>query len=186
MQVINTYLSLQFDRCIEISDETCQSQILYPTYAPAAIVYTNELSVEIETITRLLDPLNPCRGFSTYMMCTYRFPACNATTGKVIPLCLEACPDINSVIELCTREFFYNNPDYPFINQLLNSFSCESQSYLNFPLQYIETDSIECVDFSKYVCTNTQYIHYNDTYIICQTSENHLTVCMYVLVKAPL
>ena len=146
-------------RCIEIPDETCLSQITYSSYAPAAIVYTDELSNEIRTILRQLDPLNSCRGFLTFVMCAHRFPACNATTGRILPLCIADCPDINEIVAHCTMEF-YMNSDYPLTFQLFDSFACESLSYLNFPLQYIETDPNECTEFSKYIIRNClQRIH---------------------------
>ena len=126
---------------------------MYSSYAPAATVYTDELSNEIQTILRQLDPLNSCRGFLTFVMCARRFPACNATTGRILPLCIADCPVINEIIAQCTMEFYMSSTDYPLTFQLFNSFTCEL-SYINFPLQYIETDPNECIELSKYIIRN--------------------------------
>ena len=149
----DTLLSLQFDRCIEIPDETCRSQISYSYYAPNAIVFTPELSNEFQAIIPQMNLLDPCRGYLTYVMCAHKFPACNDTTDRLIPVCLAACSSLTQIIQECSGSFFFiNDPDYPLTNELTNSFSCEARSYINFPRQYIETDPNDCIEFSKYVC----------------------------------
>ena len=114
-------------------------------------MYTDELSNEFQTIIRQLNQLDACRGHLTYVMCLRRFPACNDTTGRLTPLCLTDCPTFGNTITIdeCSGSFFINNQDFPLINELVNSVSCEPESYINFPRQYIGNASNECVVFSK-------------------------------------
>ena len=82
------------------------------------------------------------------MICVFRFPACNPETGMILPICPELCPTVDDIVMQCSLEFFRGNPDFPNINQLLDTFVClEPETYYNFPEQYIATD--ECTAFSK-------------------------------------
>ena len=82
----------------------------------------------------------------------FRFPACNATTGRILPICPDVCSFVDAVVMPCTNGFFRNNPDFPAVNQLLDAFVClEPQSYYNFPSQYIETDPNDCLKICKYI-----------------------------------
>ena len=83
----------------------------------------------------------------------FRYPACNDTTGKILPICPDICDLVDQVVGLCTEsQFFRNNPKFPAVNHLLDTFVClEPQSYYNFPAQYIETDPNECSGFCKYI-----------------------------------
>ena len=89
----------------------------------------------------------------------YRFPSCNATTGRILPICPDVCSFVDAVVELCDG-FLRNNPDFPAVNRLLDEFVCiEPQSYYNFPSQYIETDPNDCLNISKYIATFVNYMH---------------------------
>ena len=134
--------------------ETCLSQIPYSFYAPAAMMFTDQLSEEIRTIIRRLDASDPCRGYITYVMCAHRFPACNATTGLLLPLCPTVCPNLINIVETCSSEYFIGDPNFPAMNQLFSTFICtDPESYYTFPRlnQYVDTDPSNCIRFSKYV-----------------------------------
>ena len=87
------------------------------------------------------------------MICVFRYPACNATTGKILPICRDICGLVDTFVGQCTEsQFFRHNPDFPTVNHLLDTFVClEPQSYYNFPAQYIETDPNDCSGFCKYI-----------------------------------
>jgi len=129
------------------SGEPCLLQLSNSFYAPATFDYTEELSLEI----RNLDPLNNCTGFITTMICIFRFPACNPSTGKTLPICTSICDSVDSIAKQCLLEYFGNNTEFPVVNQLLSAFRChEPQTYINFPLQYIETDDPDdCSEFGE-------------------------------------
>ena len=84
----------------------------------------------------------------------FRFPACNETRGTILPICHNYCDFVDLVVNRCTSqhfEIFINNPEFPAVNQLLDTFEClEPQSYYNFPAQYIETDPNICSGFCEY------------------------------------
>ena len=123
---------------------------MYTYYAPAVFEVTDELFSEIQAILIGLDPLSPCRIFFSTLTCTLRFPACNGTTGKILPVCPEQCPTIDAIEMECSVEYFRNNSDFPAVNQLLDTTAClEPQMYYNLPAQYIATDPNDCIRFSK-------------------------------------
>ena len=142
-----------FNSCIAIpGDETCLPQLPYSFYAPNTFDLTNKLFREIQIILGELDPFNDCRRFINSVVCVLRFPACNATSGRILPICPDLCSFIDGVIiARCSSEFFANNPNFSAVNDLLNRFEClQPQSYYNFPAQYIENASVECSNFCKY------------------------------------
>ena len=97
-----------------------------------------------------LDPFNACRVFITTVICVFRFPACNDTTGTILPICSSLCPTVDAIVMECSLEFFRNNSDFPAVNELLDTFVClEPQTYYNFPAQYIDTE--QCSAFGKYI-----------------------------------
>ena len=82
-----------------------------------------------------------CRAFISIVICVFGFPACNPTTGRILPICRNRCPIVDLIVAQCSEEFFIDNPEFPAVNRLLDTFVCrEPQSYYNFPIQYIETD----------------------------------------------
>ena len=99
-----------------------------------------------------LDPLDTCRIFISTLICVFKYPACNDTTGKVLPICPGICTIVDDIVNLCTEsQFFRRNPDFPAVNDFLDTFVClEPQSYYNFPVQYIETNPNDCSGFCKY------------------------------------
>ena len=105
-------------------------------------------------IIRQLDPLNPCRGYITYVMCVRRFSACNVTTGRLLPLCLTVCPTIDSIIEQCSNEF-----SDPAVSQVISRFQCQDlQSMYNFPLQYVSTNPNDCIELGKCIIIDDIYV----------------------------
>ena len=140
---------LYLHRCIEIpTEETCLSLIPYTHYAPDTFEFTEELSNEFNQIIERFEPFNPCRTIILGAICVYRYPACNATTGLLLPVCTEICPDVMSAIRDCSLESF----DYVYVSQTLNAFDCtQPQTYFTeFPSYYIETDPDECAVFGKH------------------------------------
>ena len=98
-----------------------------------------------------MDPLDFCRVFISTVYCVFEYPACNDTTGKILPICPDICGLVDGVVNQCTEsQFFRHNPNFPAVNHLLDTFVClEPQSYYNFPAQYIETDPNDCSGFCK-------------------------------------
>ena len=103
------------------------------------------------------DPFDTCTVFITAVTCVYRFPPCDPTTGRLLPICHQQCPDIESNIEECSPETL---EDYPSVSRLLDSFVClEPQSYImNLPQQYIETDTSQCSELGKYTYVCMGYV----------------------------
>ena len=155
--LVITYKCLSIYSCTEIpSVETCLPQLQSSFYAPGTFDSTGQVFSEFQEIIRRLDPLDICRAFISTVICVFRFPACNETRGTILPICRDICGLVDGIVNQCTEEqFFRNNPDFPAVNQLLDTFVCsEPQSYYNFPIQYIETDPNICSGFCKYI-----YIH---------------------------
>lgn len=145
-------------RCIEIpSDHICLILVPYSYYTPDTLGYSDEVINEFEDVITQYDPFDSCRTFATALTCVYTFPACNPTTGRVVPICPELCPDIRSNIEECAL----GSPEnYPSLNSLYDSFVCtDPQTYfMNVPLQYIENDTSNCSALGKYtVCILIRY-----------------------------
>ena len=90
-----------------------------------------------------------------------RFPACNETRGTILPICRNICDFVDMVVSQCISQQFLNNPEFPAVNRLLDTFEClEPQSYYNFPAQYIETDPNICSGFCEYAyAAMHMYIH---------------------------
>ena len=140
--------------CIEVPEEdTCRPQLQNSHYAPETFDSTGQVFREFQDIIRELDPLDFCRVFISTVICVFRYPACNDTTGKILPICPDICGLVDGVVNQCTEsQFFRHNPDFPAVNHLLDTFVClEPQSYYNFPAQYIETDPNDCSGFCKYI-----------------------------------
>ena len=128
-------------------------QLGYSHYAPSTFEDADALFDEIENLIRQLDDLNLCRAFFSTVICVFSFPACNPITGRILPICSNRCGVVNFVIGECSLEFFRNDPEFPNVNRLLDTFVCdEPESYYNFPLQYIETmDPSDCISIGWYI-----------------------------------
>ena len=100
-----------------------------------------------------MDPLDVCSSLLYTVNCVLKYPACKATTGKILPICQTFCGAVDNFVDICTEsQFFRNNSDFPIVNHLLDTFVClDPQSYYNFPAQYIETDPNDCIGFCKYI-----------------------------------
>lgn len=125
-------------------------------YAPGIFEVTDELFSEIQTVIGELDPSSPCRALITTMICVLTFPACNSTSGMILPICPDQCPTLDAIIEECSLESFRNNPDFSAVNELLDTIVClEPQTYYNIPAQYIATSN-NCIQLqiSKYVASH--------------------------------
>ena len=152
--MLNNIIIFLYNSCIKISpEETCLPQLENLFYAPTTISSSGQVFSEFQDIIREMDPLDVCRAFISTIICVFRFPACNPTTGRILPICPDICGLVDTVVGLCTEsQFFRNNPEFPAVNELLDTFIClEPQSYYNFPAQYIETDPNDCSGFCKYI-----------------------------------
>ena len=139
-------------RCNPVPDETCISLIPYTHYVPGSNTFTEELGTEITEIISEFEPFDDCRVFSVVVLCQYRYPACDPTTGTLFPICTELCPTVDSNIQNCALESY---DEYPAVGVLFTTFECsEPETYLmNIPPQYISNSSV-CTPLSKcMLCT---------------------------------
>ena len=138
-------------RCVPVPDETCTALITYTDYTPNTLRFPEEFSREFVQLIGEFGPFDECRAFITAIACLLRYPACNSTTGVLLPLCHEFCASIDSNMENCAPESYDN---YPTLSVLINTVECtETETYLvNIPPQYISNDSTVCAEFGKSVC----------------------------------
>ena len=141
-------------RCIEILDDTCLTLIPYYThYTPDVFGFTEELTYEFTQLIEEYPPFDECRAFITVVSCLNRFPACDNATGRLLLICDEICPFIDSSIQTCDPG--HNN--YPSVRAFLNSYDCSKpETYLAYvpPLlpQYVSNDVPVCTGLGKCVC----------------------------------
>ena len=75
------------------------------------------------------------------------YPACNASTNKLIPICPSQCLSIDIHITQCSLDLL--NFNFPLLKDILNTIDCdEPETYHPFPSQYIDTTSTDCVMLS--------------------------------------
>ena len=137
-------------RCIPVPDETCTTLVPYTHYTPNSNTFTEELGREVTEIISEYEPFDECRAFSVAVLCEYRYPACDPTTGTLFPLCPELCPAINSNVQNCALESY---EEYPTVLELFTAFECtDPETYLmNVPPKYISNSSF-CTPLSKCLC----------------------------------
>lgn len=81
-----------------------------------------------------------------------RFPACSDSMTTIVPICESQCLMIDLQIAQCLLYLEHNmlNQDFSLVVDLLRKIECdEPETYYNFPPQYFETNSSECLMLSK-------------------------------------
>lgn len=148
--------------CIKSPPEDfCFTALSSTYYAPGTLginVNLDDLTDEVKRI-RNLPEFTVCLELINTLDCIIRYPACNANTQKLIPICQSQCLLIDAQIPQCLL-YLENNflmTDFPSVEELLRSVECDDpESYYNFPSHYIETNSTDCLMISK---------HHMDTYV---------------------
>ena len=148
--------------CINLPQQNyCSTIITYDHYAPGTLWISanpHDLNDEIQQIDELAE-FTMCGDLLHLLNCVIGYPACRTNTYKLIPICRSQCTVINLQIRQCIlcMEMNTNSSDYLLAKNLLNSFECDDpKTYYNFPLQYVETNSDDCITLSKFY--NTLYI----------------------------
>ena len=111
----------------------------------------NDLNDEIRQINELME-FTTCGELLNTLNCVVRYPACSTDTEKLIPICQSQCLLIDVQIKQCLINLEDNFPgsDFPLVKNLLRSIECdEAGTYYNFPFQYIEANSSNCLMLSK-------------------------------------
>jgi len=65
------------------------------------LTFIPEILRELQIIVDTLQQSELCTHFIRVLFCIYNFPPCDSTTSEALPICLEKCPEINSVLEEC-------------------------------------------------------------------------------------
>lgn len=87
-----------------------------------------------------------CNEFLSLFNCTVRYPACNANTSKVLPICPSQCSQVELRKAQCVV-LLDKYSDFQMVKGLLNTFECdEPGTYYNFHRSYI--DSSDCIMLS--------------------------------------
>ena len=140
-------------RCEEISEQSCSTDVTNTHYAPGYSILINnsyaDLIAEINRIQRDQIPgAGGCSQLLDALSCVIRWPACNTDFEQLIPICETQCPTINRQIMQCLMNL--PSADFPLVTSVFSEFECTSpESYYNFPSQYIEEFSINCLMISK-------------------------------------
>lgn len=141
--------------CAETPQDFCSTVHVLPNthYAPGTLrinADADELKDEIRRIRNLAD-FSTCIELINELNCVIRYPACSANMKKLIPLCKSQCLSIDYQIAQCLIYLEDNMliSDFPLVVNLLTSVECdEPETYYNFPLDYIENNSTECLMLS--------------------------------------
>lgn len=141
-----------FCRCEEVPFEPLCAAVLTNThYAPGVPLITenlNDLNNELRRISQFPE-LAVCIELINELNCIVRYPTCNNNMEKLIPICQSQCPMINHQITQCSIDLI-SHGDSPVLAELLSRFQCENpENYYSFPIQYIETNSDDCLMISK-------------------------------------
>lgn len=106
---------------------------------------------ESEQLSGQFGIFDPCKSFITILTCLLAYPPCNDTTGKLLPICSAVCPEFDSNNERCG--FDGTDGIFPAVAKFHGEFRCRiPETYIHFPVQYIETDPNNCVGFNcKYI-----------------------------------
>ena len=141
--------------CKETPQEFCST--ILPNndhYAPGTSgidADPNELEDEIRRIEDLQD-FTTCIELIDALYCTIKHPACSANLKKVSPICQSQCLSIDYQTVQCLIYLEDNNliTDFPLVVDLLRTVECdEPDTYYNFPSDYIDNNSTDCLMLSK-------------------------------------
>ena len=85
-----------------------------------------------------------CEEIFEALHCVVSYPACNASTNKLIPICQSQCLSIDIHITQCSLNLL--NSNFPLLRNILNTIDCDApETYYPFPSQYIDTTSSDCI-----------------------------------------
>lgn len=152
-----------FCSCIKLpKQDYCSTLLTNHHYAPGTLWISSnhsDLNDEIRQINELTD-FTRCGELLNTLNCVIRHPACSANTKKLVSICHSQQLTINFQIKLCLlhlEDSGVHSSDFPLVKNLLNSVDCvDPETYYNFPLQYVETNSTNCLMLSKF---NTYLVH---------------------------
>ena len=151
---LHTYLY----SCKELPEEDfCFTLLPSNHFAPGTSEISanpSDLNDEISQINELME-FTTCGELLNTLNCLVKYPACSADTKKLIPICDTQCLLIDVQIKQCliNLEDKFPGSDFPLVKNLLRSIECdEAETYYNFPFQYIEANSTNCLMLSK-LCT---------------------------------
>ena len=142
--------------CAEIpQNDSCSNVLAHTHYAPGTLainVDPDDLDDEIRQINELPD-FDNCAELINKLNCMITYPACSVNREQLIPLCPSQCPQLSVQIAQCSLDLLnVYNSDFQLVQKLLNSFECDDpQTYYNFPSQYIENNSTNCLMISAYI-----------------------------------
>ena len=151
--------------CRELPQEDfCSTLLTFEHFAPGTLwISANpyDLNDEIRQINELME-FTTCGELLNALNCVVRYPACSNDTEKLIPICQSQCLLMDVQIKQCLIDLEDNlsGSEFPLVKNLLSSIECdETETYYNFPLRYVETNSTNCIMLSKLrklICIDVQ------------------------------
>ena len=89
-------------RCEQIpTDNECREVLSDDYYVLRDLVLVPEFVRELQIIVDALQQSELCTKFLRILFCFYNFPSCDSSTSEALPVCLEKCPEIDSVLDEC-------------------------------------------------------------------------------------
>ena len=168
-----------FCSCKELPEEDfCLTLLASDHFAPSTSEISanpSDLNDEISQINELME-FTTCGELLNTLNCLVKYPACSTDTEKLIPICDTQCLQIDVQIKQCLINLEDKIPgsDFLLVKNLLRSIECdEAETYYNFPFQYIETNSTNCLMLSKLYCVCI-YVRYVCTYTYVYTIARYV------------
>ena len=148
------YICIIIFRCIEKPQDFCSTILPIAYYAPGTLginADADELKDEIRRIRHLPD-FTTCIELINALDCVIKYPSCSANTDKIVSICQSQCRSIDSQIIDCLIHLENNMliSEFQLVHTLLETVECEEpETYYNFPVEYIEINSTDCLMLSK-------------------------------------
>lgn len=143
-----TYFILTHQSCTEVPliPNNCSTILSNKRYAPATRIgnLSNDLKNEIRHISKL-PVFKECQEIFSALDCAViKYPACNPSTNKLIPICRSQCLSIDIHITQCSLSLL--NSNFTLLKDILDTVDCDVPgTYYPFSSQYIDTTSTDCV-----------------------------------------
>ena len=141
--------------CEETPQDFCSSMFPNNThYAPGTLgidVNLDKLQDEISRMSNLQD-FTMCIELIDALNCLIKYPACSVNMKKVSPICQSQCLTVYYQTAQCLIYLEDNMRilDFPLVVDLLRTVECdEPDTYYNFPSDYIDNNSTDCLMLSK-------------------------------------
>jgi len=129
--------SITYYRCIRFPNNNNCNDVLLEEYHAESAVSTG--GVDFVTIRGLFSPNimdSPavCQSFLNAILCFYEFQPCGFSddnSPELLPICLERCPEIQAVYDLCLQGLALNiPPEFPSLREIIENFNCtDPRSY---------------------------------------------------------